>query len=85
MKILLIALSFITINKIYSCEHIDNLTNNYLNVYIGKEFKFYDTYKQGKCALDNALEVLPVEQRKIIANLIAKSYNFLKKLPIKFL
>ena len=43
---------------------------------MGKKSKFYDAYKQGKCVLDSALEPLTIEQREIIANLIAKSYKF---------
>ncbi len=43
---------------------------------MGKKSKFYDTYKQGKCLLEEALKPLPQEQRKIIAKLIAKSYTF---------
>ena len=40
---------------------------------MGKKSKFYDAYKQGKCVLENALKALPVEQRKVIASLIAKN------------
>lgn len=32
-------------------------------------------YKHGKCVLDNALSDIPKEQRRVIANLIAKSYQ----------
>ena len=42
---------------------------------MGKKSKFYDVYKQGKCVLEEALKPLPVEQRRIIANLIANSYK----------
>ena len=58
----------------YSCEFLKNDTSNY-NELMGKKSKFYDAYKQGKCVLENALDPLQIEQRKIIANLIAKSYK----------
>ncbi len=42
---------------------------------IGKKSQFYDAYKQGKCVLQEALKPLPEDQRKVIAKLIAKTYN----------
>ena len=42
---------------------------------MGKRSKIYDAYMQGMCVLDNALQPLSIEQRKVIANLIAKSYR----------
>ena len=69
------SLLFFTINA-FSCNHLelDQDVNNQL--LMGKKSKFYDAYKQGKCVLDNALEPLTIEQREIIANLIAKSYKY---------
>ena len=42
---------------------------------MGTKSKLYDAYKLGKCILDDALEPFSVEQRKLIANLIAKTYK----------
>ena len=69
------SLLFFTFNA-FSCDHLelDQDVNNQL--LMGKKSKFYDAYRQGKCVLDNALEPLTIEQREIIANLIAKSYKF---------
>ena len=69
------SLLFFTSN-VFSCDYLelDQDVNNQL--LMGKKSKFYDAYKQGKCVLENALEPLTVEQREIIANLIAKSYKF---------
>ena len=36
---------------------------------------FSKSFIIGKCALNEALNLLPLEERKIIANLIAKSYT----------
>ena len=69
------SLLFFTFNA-FGCNHLelDQDVNNQL--LMGKKSKFYDAYKQGKCVLENALEPLTIEQREIIANLIAKSYKF---------
>ena len=71
---ILIAVFFTS--NVFSCDYLelDQDVNNQL--LMGKKSKFYDAYKQGKCVLENALEPLTVEQREIIANLIAKSYKF---------
>ena len=45
---------------------------------MGKKSKLYDAYMQGKCVLENALQPLTTEQRKVIANLIAKTYKLEK-------
>ena len=42
-------------------------------------------YKDGKCVLDKALVNIPIEQRKVIANLIAKSYSIEAKKVKEFL
>ena len=46
-----------------------------ISVWLGDNSLFSKAYKDGKCVLDKALVNIPVEQRKIIANLIAKSYS----------
>ena len=59
---------------IYACDFLNYEGYSDLTNLMGKNSKFYDAYKQGKCVLDSALKDLPIEQRKILANLIAKSY-----------
>ena len=59
--------------KAYACDNFNNNSDVSAELLMGKKSKFYDAYKQGKCVLENALKALPVEQRKVIASLIAKS------------
>ena len=70
----LIILTFFLFKNLISCDFFSNdLDNNYQSM-MGKKSKIYDAYKQGKCVLDNVLEPLTEDQRKVIAKLIAKSY-----------
>ena len=64
--------------NILSCDYFT--VNKDADVYslMGKKSKFYDAYKQGRCVLEDALKPLTDEQRRIIANLIAKSYTTVK-------
>ena len=62
-------------NITLACEFFDKNTSNVSNMLMGKKSKFYDAYKQGKCVLEEALSPLPEEQKKVIANLIAKTYK----------
>ena len=64
---------FIAFNAM-TCDYLQITEQNEANLLMGKKSKVYDAYKQGKCVLDNALKPLSEEQRKVIANLIAKSY-----------
>ena len=76
MKYLLLTISFMFFsNLILSCDFIDQNSVNNSKKLMGKKSQFYDAYKQGRCVLEEALKPLPKEQRKIIANLIAKSYT----------
>ena len=59
--------------KAYACDNFNNNSDVSAELLMGKKSKFYDAYKQGKCVLEDALKTLPVEQRKVIASLIAKS------------
>jgi hypothetical protein len=59
--------------KAYACDNFNNNSDVSAELLMGKKSKFYDAYKQGKCVLEDALKTLPVEQRKVIASLIAKN------------
>ena len=75
MKFLISTISlFFFTNVALTCDYIDEgaINNTKLR---GKKSQFYDAYKQGKCVLEEALKPLPEEQKKIIANLIAKTYT----------
>ena len=79
MKIIYILTFFLLINaKSHSCEYFSSKGIENIQNLMGKKSKIYDAYRQGKCVLENALEPLTDEQRKIIANLIAKSYTEIK-------
>ena len=79
MKFLIITLSglLLSINTI-ACDFFVVEEKDNVHALMGKKSKFYDAYKQGKCVLEDALKPLTDEQRKVIANLIAKSYTNIK-------
>ena len=61
--------------KINACEKSEYDHEAKASSLMGKKSTFYDAYKLGKCVLDDALEPFSVEQRKLIASLIAKTYE----------
>ena len=75
MKYIVSVISLIFFSNItLSCDFINDISINNSAKLMGKKSQFYDVYKQGKCVLEEALKPLPKEQKKIIANLIAKTY-----------
>ena len=62
-------------NYTLACNFINEKSISNSTKLMGKKSQFYDAYKQGKCVLEEALKPLPEEQKKIIANLIAKTYT----------
>lgn len=62
-------------NLSLACDFINENSINNSTKLMGKKSQFYDAYKQGKCVLEEALKPLPEEQKRIIANLIAKTYT----------
>ena len=56
-------------------EDINDKSKSEISVWLGENSLFSKAYKDGKCVLDKALVNIPIEQRKVIANLIAKSYG----------
>ena len=62
-------------NLTLACNFINEKSISDSTKLMGKKSQFYDAYKQGKCVLEEALKPLPEEQKKIIANLIAKTYT----------
>tara|TARA_B100001939_G_C16835714_1_gene570758 strand:- start:412 stop:702 length:291 start_codon:yes stop_codon:yes gene_type:complete len=75
IKKLIFIISLIVFNNSYACENNnfkkdrDDIAN-----WLGSNSYFSASYKKGKCALDTVLSDLSLEQRRVIANLIAKSY-----------
>ena len=77
-KYFFLAIFFLLNNSIFACEfNFKNNINDVMKTWLGDNSEFSKAYKTGKCALDTALSKLPISQRKVIANLIAKSYNFI--------
>lgn len=76
MKYLIIIPSILFFSHLsVACDFLDKNSLSNSNALMGKKSKFYNAFKQGKCVLEEALKPLPEEQREIIANLIAKTYN----------
>lgn len=76
MKKIIFIISLIFINNSYACEDTNlKIETDDIAIWLGSTSKFLQEYREGKCVLDRALINLPVEQRRVIANLIAKSYT----------
>ena len=76
MKRIIFIVSLIVLNKSYACENNNIKTDrDYIANWLGSNSYFSASYKKGKCALDTVLSDLSLEQRRVIANLIAKSYS----------
>ncbi len=76
MKYLLLIISALFFSNLtLACDFIDENSINNSKKLMGKKSQFYDAYRQGRCVLEEALKPLPEEQKKIIANLIAKTYT----------
>ena len=75
-KNIFIILIIFTLTKVtLACDINDSsLDQDEVSIWLGNNSLFSKAYREGKCVLDEALAGIPVEQRKIIANLIAKSY-----------
>ncbi len=74
-KLVFTIFSFFLTFNVFTCDFFNTSDQDNVQALMGKKSKIYDAYKQGKCVLENVLQPLSNEQRKIIANLIAKSYT----------
>ena len=76
LKIFIILVTVLFTNALLACnEEVNNDSKSEISVWLGDNSLFSKAYKNGKCVLDKALVNIPIEQRKVIANLIAKSYD----------
>ena len=76
LKIFVILVTILFTNLLLACnEDFNDNSKSDISVWLGDNSLFSKAYKNGKCVLDKALVNIPIEQRKVIANLIAKSYN----------
>ena len=74
-NVFLILVIFFLVKITYACNSsISDFKNDDIAIWLGNKSVFSKAYKDGKCVLDKALLNIPVEQRKVIASLIAKSY-----------
>ena len=68
--------SLLFTNLLLACnEDTNDKSKSEISIWLGGNSVFSKAYKDGKCVLDKAFVNIPVEQRKVIANLIAKSYG----------
>ena len=74
---LIFTILIINFNTI-ACDFVskNGSSNKEMQIWLGNNSSFSKSYIEGKCALDKALKGLPITERKVIANLIAKSYGF---------
>ena len=77
MKKILFLIVFIFSFNSFACEY--SSSNKAMKAWLGKNSNFSKSFTKGKCALDKVLDALPLEERKVIVNLIAKSYAFDEK------
>ena len=74
-KIFFILVTLLFTNLSLACnEDVNDKNKSEITIWLGDNSLFSKAYKDGKCVLDKALVNIPIEQRKVIANLIAKSY-----------
>ena len=75
--VIIITLISIFSLKAISCEFAKDRSfgDNKMSIWLGDNSEFSRAFKNGRCALDKALNNIPNPQKKVIANLIAKSYK----------
>ena len=78
MKFILVFIFLSLSIKSFSCNFSKGNVDSDLQIkeWLGKNSNFSKSFTDGKCALDKVLKKLPVSEKKVIANLIAKSYGF---------
>ena len=76
---LIILVFFITYNT-FACNNPDDIFDKYssnkLNIWLGNNSEFSKTFMKTRCILDKNLQSLSLEKKKLIINLIKKSYEF---------
>ena len=74
MKYLIIIFSLIGFN-IFACDSESSKVNNDIKIWLGKNSEFSKTLNKSKCLLDKELSGLSLNNKKLIAKLILKSYE----------
>ena len=76
LNIFITLVVFTFTNISFACDNkADYANKNEISLWLGDNSLFSKAYNNGKCVLDKVLVDLPIEQRRVIANLIAKSYS----------
>ena len=76
LKIFVILVVLLISKLSLACDKgVNNKNKSEISVWLGNNSLFSQAYKDGKCVLDKALVNIPIEQRRVIANLIARSYS----------
>ena len=81
MKYLIIIFSLIGFST-FACESESSKSNNDLQIWLGKNSEFSKTLNKSKCLLDKELMGLSLNNKKLIAKLILKSYETEEKANI---
>ena len=74
MKYLIIIFSFISFNT-FACDGKNSILNNDIQIWLGTNSEFSKTLNKSKCILDKELSGLSLNNKKLIAKLILKSYE----------
>ena len=74
MKYLIIIFSLICLNA-FACDSESSMVNNDIQIWLGKNSEFSETLNKSKCLLDKELIGLSLNNKKLIAKLILKSYQ----------
>ena len=74
MKYLIIIFSLIGLNT-FACEGESSMSNNDIQSWLGKNSEFSKTLNKSKCLLDKELIGLSLNNKRLIAKLILKSYE----------
>ena len=76
LKIFAFLVALLFTNLSLACnEDVNDKSKSEISIWLGNNSLFSKAYEDGKCVLDKALVNIPIEQRKVIASLIAKSYD----------
>ena len=74
MKYLCIVFSLLSFN-ILACDIKSSKLNSDIQIWLGKNSEFSKTLNKSKCILDNELKGLSLDNKRLIAKLILKSYQ----------
>ncbi len=74
MKYLIIILSLTSFN-IFACDVKSLMQNSDIQIWLGESSELSKTLKKSKCMLDKELKGLSLNNKRLIAKLILKSYQ----------